>query len=42
MRGSGAELLFHEGEVTVWKLDGPLKTPCGQSNAPLRDVPDTP
>jgi hypothetical protein len=42
MRGAGAEPLFHEGEVTVWKLDGPLKTTCGKSNAPLRDIPDTP
>jgi hypothetical protein len=43
LRGSGGvRPLFREKEVTVWQVAGPLKTPCGPANAPLREVPNTP
>ncbi|MBS1864154.1 MAG: hypothetical protein JSS68_20875 [Actinobacteria bacterium] len=42
MRGAGAEPVLHEGEVTVWRIDGPLKSTCGPANVPLRKVPNTP
>jgi hypothetical protein len=43
LRGSGGvSPLFREGEVTVWKVTGPLKTSCGPANAPLEEVPNTP
>jgi predicted membrane channel-forming protein YqfA (hemolysin III family) len=43
LRGSGGvRPLFREKEVTVWQVTGPLKTHCTPSNAPLREVPDTP
>jgi hypothetical protein len=35
--------LLHEGEVTVWKVNGPLDPgACGPRNAPLREIPNTP
>ena len=40
--GSGAEPLFNEEEVVVWKIKGPLKPTCTSANAPLRKIPDTP
>jgi hypothetical protein len=43
LRGSGGvEPLFHEGPVTVWKVTGPLQPTCAPTNAPLRQIPDTP
>jgi hypothetical protein len=43
LRGAGGlHPLFREGEVTVWKITGPLQTTCTQANAPLREVPMTP
>jgi len=34
--------LLREGEVTVWKVSGPLEpNACTSRNAPLREVPDT-
>jgi hypothetical protein len=43
LRGSGgAEALFDEGPVTVWKITGPLAPTCAPADAPLREVPDTP
>jgi hypothetical protein len=41
MHGAGAEPLFREGEVTVWKIDAPLPATCGKANAPLHRVPNT-
>jgi hypothetical protein len=35
--------LLREGQVTVWKVEGPLNPgACGSQNAPLREVPNTP
>jgi hypothetical protein len=35
--------IFHEGEVTVWKVRGRLDpSACGPRNAPLREIPNTP
>ncbi|HVW45516.1 MAG TPA: hypothetical protein VHA76_00565, partial [Solirubrobacterales bacterium] len=43
LRGAGGvRPLFREGEVTVWRVTGPLKPTCTPANAPLREVPDTP
>ncbi len=43
LRGAGgAEALFHEGPVTVWKITGPLKVTCTPVDAPLREIPNTP
>jgi hypothetical protein len=43
LRGSGGvKPLFHEGQVTVWEVTGPLQSTCGPANAPLREVPNTP
>jgi hypothetical protein len=43
LRGSdGVKALFREGPVTVWKVTAPLRPTCGPSNAPLREIPDTP
>jgi hypothetical protein len=43
LRGSGGvKPLFREGEVTVWEVTGPLKPNCDPSNAPLREIPQTP
>jgi hypothetical protein len=43
LRGSGGvKPLFREGQVTVWEVTGPLKPTCGPTNAPLREVPNTP
>jgi hypothetical protein len=43
LRGAGgAEALFREGPVTVWKITGPLNPTCARSDAPLREVPNTP
>ncbi|MBS1880550.1 MAG: hypothetical protein JST31_13630 [Actinobacteria bacterium] len=44
LRGEGAvRPLLHEGQVTVWKVDGQLDPAgCGAVNAPLREIPDTP
>jgi hypothetical protein len=38
----GVEPMFNEGPVTVWKVTGPLKPTCTATNAPLREVPNTP
>jgi hypothetical protein len=38
----GAKPYFNEGPVTVWKVTGPLKPTCTQSNAPLSEIPETP
>ncbi|HXF31052.1 MAG TPA: hypothetical protein VN522_05980 [Solirubrobacterales bacterium] len=43
LQGSGgAEPLFQEGKVTVWKITGPLNPQCGAANAPLHQLPNTP
>jgi hypothetical protein len=43
LRGAGGvKPYFNEGDVTVWKVTGPLKTQCGAANAPLEEVPQTP
>jgi hypothetical protein len=43
LRGSGgATPLLRDGDVTVWRLDGPVGKPCGPAQAPLREVPDAP
>jgi hypothetical protein len=42
LHGSGAEPLFNEGSVLVWKIKGHLKPTCASFNAPLREIPDTP
>jgi hypothetical protein len=43
LRGSGgARPIVREGPVTIWKVTGPLAPTCGPSNAPLREIPDTP
>jgi hypothetical protein len=44
LRGEPAVLpLLHRGEVTVWKVAGELDpAACGQANAPLEEIPDTP
>jgi 4-amino-4-deoxy-L-arabinose transferase-like glycosyltransferase len=43
LQGSGgAEALFHEGKVTVWKVTGSLKPTCAPPNEPLREIPNTP
>jgi hypothetical protein len=35
--------VLHEGQVTVWKVQGPLDPDtCGSRNAPLRQIPNTP
>jgi hypothetical protein len=35
--------VLHEGQVTVWKVQGPLDPrACGSRNAPLRQIPNTP
>lgn len=35
--------VLREGEVTVWRVRGPLDpSACGQRNAPLREIPNTP
>jgi predicted membrane channel-forming protein YqfA (hemolysin III family) len=35
--------ILQEGQVTVWRVDGPLDpNACGSRNAPLRQVPNTP
>jgi hypothetical protein len=35
--------ILHEGQVTVWKVQGPLDPgTCGSQNAPLRQIPNTP
>ncbi|HEX5711910.1 MAG TPA: hypothetical protein VFX85_01200 [Solirubrobacterales bacterium] len=35
--------LLRSGPVTVWRVDGELDpATCGPSNAPLREIPDTP
>jgi hypothetical protein len=44
LRGESAvQPVLHEGQVTVWKVQGPLDpSACGSENAPLREIPDTP
>ena len=44
LRGEGAvHPVLREGEVTVWKVEGPLDpSACGARNAPLREIPNTP
>ncbi|HET7507539.1 MAG TPA: hypothetical protein VFJ53_04215, partial [Solirubrobacterales bacterium] len=44
LRGEGAvRPVLREGEVTVWKVEGPLDpSACGSRNAPLREIPNTP
>jgi hypothetical protein len=42
LQGSGAEPLFNEGAVLVWRIKGPLKPTCAPADAPLREVPNTP
>ncbi|HEX3737214.1 MAG TPA: hypothetical protein VHV53_06695 [Solirubrobacterales bacterium] len=43
LRGSGgARPIVREGPVTIWEVTGPLAPTCGPSNAPLREIPDTP
>jgi len=44
LRGEDAvNPVLREGEVTVWKVEGPLDpSACGSRNAPLREVPNTP
>ena len=44
LRGESAvEPILREGEVTVWRVRGPLDpNGCGPRNAPLREIPDTP
>jgi hypothetical protein len=44
LRGESAvRPVLHEGQVTVWKVQGPLDPgACGSRNAPLREIPDTP
>ncbi|HWC48134.1 MAG TPA: hypothetical protein VG448_04565 [Solirubrobacterales bacterium] len=42
LRGEqAAKPLLHEGEVTVWKVHGPLDPACRSLNEPLREVPNT-
>jgi len=43
LRGSGAvSPLLREGDVTVWRVTGTARRPCGPAQAPLRQVPDAP
>ena len=44
LRGESAVApILREGEVTVWKINGPLDpSACGPENAPLRELPNTP
>jgi hypothetical protein len=42
LQDSGAEPLFNEGPVVVWRIKGPLKATCTPQDAPLREVPNTP
>jgi hypothetical protein len=44
LRGESAvQPILREGEVTVWKVKGPLDPgACGPGNAPLREIPNTP
>ncbi len=43
LRGAGGvKPYFREGQVTVWKVTGPLTPRCTPSNAPLREIPQTP
>jgi hypothetical protein len=43
LRGAGGVRPFlREGEVTVWRVTGPLQTTCTPANAPLREIPNTP
>jgi hypothetical protein len=43
LRGAGGvRPLLREGQVTVWRVTGPLKAACGPADAPLREVPTTP
>jgi hypothetical protein len=44
LRGEQAvQPILREGPVTVWKVDGGLDpSACGEHNAPLREIPDTP
>ncbi|MDX6567263.1 MAG: hypothetical protein QOE10_2925, partial [Gaiellales bacterium] len=44
LRGEPAvSQVLHSGQVTVWKVTGALDpTACGPTNAPLREIPDTP
>jgi hypothetical protein len=44
LRGESAvQPVLHEGQVTVWKVQGPLDpSACGSENAPLREIPNTP
>jgi hypothetical protein len=42
LQDSGAEPLFNEGPVLVWRIKGPLKATCAAQDAPLREVPNTP
>jgi hypothetical protein len=43
LRGAPVTPVLHKGEITVWRVNGPLDpTACGPANAPLREIPNTP
>ncbi len=43
LRGAGrVEPIRRNGEITIWRVGGPLAPACGPANAPLRELPDTP